>query len=121
MDKLGGRKFVLTILMLIIGSVVEVKSANGMSAVFAGFLAAMLAAFSTANVIATKATASMSAKDESGGELAETVTQLDNVNGSKLESIESQLNSVQDTILAIGQTTLNTQKLIQGALGATPR
>lgn len=50
-DSIGGRKFLLTILILGVGTFVQLKS--GMNAEYAAFLAGILAAFSASNAYVT--------------------------------------------------------------------
>lgn len=53
MKAVGGRKMFLALLSVLVGGLVEVYSTNGMSTSFAGLLAAVVGAFSAANVFTT--------------------------------------------------------------------
>lgn len=50
-ESLGGRKFVMTVLIMAAGVAVEVHAPTGMSVTMAGFLASILATFSATNAI----------------------------------------------------------------------
>lgn len=52
-DSLGGRKFVLTVICVAVGTIVEVATQRGVTAQFASLLAAMVAAFGAANTFNT--------------------------------------------------------------------
>lgn len=53
MEFIGGRKMLLTLLVIAIGAVVEVTSRGGLSVNFAGLLVGVLTAFSAANAAIT--------------------------------------------------------------------
>ena len=53
LDKLGGRKFVLAILTLIIGTIVQIYSQQGVNAEFVSLLVGITAAFGASNAFVT--------------------------------------------------------------------
>lgn len=110
MEKMGGRKFVLTLLMIGVGTVIEVVTERGLSATFAGFLGAILAAYSAANAVITNKAMSMSTESEveapnTGGDMQ-----------AQLEALDAKVSALEEPLIAIAQTSSNTLKLIQGAV-----
>lgn len=53
LDVMGGRKFLMAVVLIIAGVVIELYSKNGLSTNMAGMLAAIYATFSASNVIAS--------------------------------------------------------------------
>ena len=53
LDSFGGRKFLMAIMLMIAGVLIEIYSKNGLSTNMAGMLAAIYATFSASNVIAS--------------------------------------------------------------------
>lgn len=52
-DYLGGRKFILSLILIIVGAVIELKTDRGVSTAFAGLLVGILTAFSASNAFTT--------------------------------------------------------------------
>ena len=99
MEALGGRKFVLTLICVGVGTVIELKTANGMSATFAGLLAALVTAFGAANAF-------LSAKYADGENLT------DALSASLAPSLpDSRLDHLTTTVMAVteGMTGLQEQ------------
>lgn len=53
LDAVGGRKFVLTIIVIIVGTVVQLFSPGGCNPSYASLLIGLCAAFNTANSVVT--------------------------------------------------------------------
>jgi len=53
LEAIGGRKFLMSLIIMIAGVIIELKGANGLSVNMAGLLAAILATFSASNTIIT--------------------------------------------------------------------
>lgn len=53
MEAIGGRKFLMAILMLLAGVAIEIVGKNGLSVNMAGLMAALYTAFSASNAIIT--------------------------------------------------------------------
>lgn len=53
LDNMGGRKFLMAIVMLLVGAAIEVAGKNGLSVNMAGLMAALYTAFSASNAIIT--------------------------------------------------------------------
>lgn len=64
-NSIGGRKFTVAILSMIMGTAIEVYSPNGLSATMATFLASLVTAFSVGNVVADKIAAASAASSSS--------------------------------------------------------
>jgi hypothetical protein len=63
-EKLGGRKFVMSLCLLIAGIAIELRSPTGMSTNMVGFMLGILATFSASNVVATLRAGSSSPANE---------------------------------------------------------
>ena len=133
MEKLGGRKFVLTIISLIVGTVVEVYSKNGVSATFASLLAGLVATFGVANTVLshkaigakpTEAVEASEPEPTEEPEEEETVLVKDIPRISidlspvyaKLDSIAEQQLKQGELLANVGLTAQNTNKLLAAAL-----
>ncbi len=53
LEAMGGRKFIMAIVIMIAGVVIELKSANGISVSMVGLLTALYATFSASNTLIT--------------------------------------------------------------------
>ncbi len=53
LDKLGGRKFVLTIIVMLLGTAVQLLSSGGCNPSYASLLIGICAAFNAANSVVT--------------------------------------------------------------------
>lgn len=53
LDNMGGRKFLMAIVMLLVGAAIEVAGKNGLSVNMAGLMAALYTAFSASNALIT--------------------------------------------------------------------
>lgn len=133
-EKLGGRKFLLTIICVAVGTAVELRTDRGVSASFAGLLAALVTAFGAANAYLT-------ANATSGGNAAESDV-ADAVDGSlvvtgllnKVVSLEERVdakieeighlaqqanqtaNQVGEAVVNMGAVVENTKKVAMAAL-----
>jgi hypothetical protein len=105
MDKLGGRKFLGFLLILAIGTTVELVKASGLSATFASFLAGALTVFGAANAYVTtraQADTSEAAPEVNLDPIVSKVTQL----------AEEQEKHAQ-VITTMGDNLVQTNKRIQ--------
>ncbi len=69
LDALGGRKFLLSLIILAVGTVAQIKSANGINNEFVALLVGVLTAFSATNAFVTHK--SLQAAGASEGQAAE--------------------------------------------------
>lgn len=64
LDKLGGRKMALTLLVIVVGALVDVFGKNGLSANLAGLLVGATAVFGAANAAVTMQVSKASKQDQ---------------------------------------------------------
>lgn len=112
-EAVGGRKFLLSLLVMGVGTFVQIKSPNGVNESYVALLVGILATFGAAN-------AYVSAKTASGAEQAPPEPQQDLMphleeTAQRISSIESALqevakNSDKAAKLAVAALELNTQK-----------
>lgn len=57
LDSLGGRKFILTIIVIIVGTAVQLFSSGGCNPSYASLLIGIVGAFSASNALVTVSTA----------------------------------------------------------------
>jgi hypothetical protein len=55
LQRLGGRKFLMSLIVIGVGIALDIKAPNGLSATMAGFLVSLVGMFSVANNAASKA------------------------------------------------------------------
>lgn len=122
LQKIGGRKFLLAVVVLGIGYVIEIQKPEGMSPTFAGFLAAIVASFGAANYAVTKQHMQTKSGGNGGadekldeilsiaksGQSQEAVTLLTNT----LLDIQRGVAEIKATSTEVGQGVLNTQKVL---------
>lgn len=115
-EKMGGRKFLMAVIVVTAGVVIEVYSKNGLSATMVTLLTAVYATFSTANAFVTRKFADVSQEAE---EEEEEVTPVQPAAPSNLEAIiqsnNVQLNNILSQIAAelLKQATASTS-LVEG-------
>lgn len=114
MSNIGGRKFLLTLLMIAVGLAVEIATPRGLSPVFASFLAGILAAYHAANTVVTKRSVGSGDNEESDVPAAS----LPSFNSAELTK---DLAEIKEGIGNVAVTSLNTQKLLQSALTGRPQ
>jgi hypothetical protein len=114
--KIGGRKFVIALVAVAAGLVVELAG-KGLSPTLAGFLVAVVGAFSVTNMSVSKKGLEQSASPApSSTELQPDLTpQLVELQ-STVQALQSQVDTSQETLGAIGQAVGNTQKLLQAII-----
>lgn len=124
-EKLGGRKFLLAIIAIAVGTLIEIKGAHGLSANMAGLLAGVVGLFGAANAIVTSKAMSVAGEQSPGNE--PTVTEI--VDTTIIASIveeqvakavkpleESQIK-LAETLSNVGVGVSNTNKLLRVAMG----
>lgn len=105
LDALGGRKFVLSILVIGVGTAVQMVGKNPINAEFAGLLVGILAAFNAANTyVTTQVQKTVSAAPGAPVDLTET--------HSKIDAISQQIAANSETVANMAMTAASTNKLI---------
>jgi hypothetical protein len=125
LEKLGGTKFLMTLIAMGIGTAVEILKPSGLGATFAGLLAGLVATYGVANTMITnKALATMpdlgeepvaqpEVKQEAPA--APNTSQTDYV-AQALQDLSNMQAKQGELILNIAETSTNTNKLLAGAL-----
>lgn len=122
LDNLGGRKFVLTVVCVAVGTAVELYTSRGVTPAFAGLLGTLVAAFGAANAFNTQQYLA------NGANLVDSkpdpVAPIDfSVLDAKFEEVahkaDSALalaNGVSDSMVHMATTIENAKKLAQAAI-----
>lgn len=113
---LGGRKFVMSLIVIAAAVAVDIYSQRGLSANLAGLLGAILASFSIANVAATKAyiggkaaSSDNSGSEEVSGELRYIADKIE-AQEKLIEQIAVASNQTQQAIMAAAQMAAKGQQ-----------
>lgn len=113
MEKFGGRKFILTILLVVIGVLVDVFSAKGISQELVALFIGIMTVYGASN-----AAISMKAlKVEGTGSQSETAVASDP--SAQIAEVSQQVQQIGHAIEAIGLSSTNTNKLLMAALKQT--
>lgn len=108
LEAMGGRKFLMVILMLGVGMGIEILGKNGLSTTMAGLIMGLYTAFSAANVVATVKAAKTEGQEEP--------TPATPVDLSKTEAALSHLIERNAALEQAAQTMQTSQASIQKAL-----
>lgn len=114
MRNLGGRKFILTVIMAVLGGVVEYYKDGGISVAFAGLLGTLVTAFCASNSYVSKA----HFEKGSGGNVTEISDGVDEINNSmkfqadEVQGMKQDMNQLKETTGQLTTTISNLQKLI---------
>lgn len=126
LQKLGGRKFIMGLVVIGAGMFLEAKTAQGLSPTMAAFLGSIVAAFSVANITAT---ANHNASRKNGGvasgpdqslhdkvdELSAVVAQglSKEAMDAMLQVLTKQMNDIDDVKKVTGQIGVNLVNLLK--------
>lgn len=116
-ERLGGRKFLLTLIAVAVGTAVELTTARGITTSFAGLLAALVAAYGAANAVITNKGITMNAAAEGTEEAADAVSNVDFAPiETKLNELAEQQMKQAELLANVGLSAQNTNKLLAAAL-----
>jgi protein-S-isoprenylcysteine O-methyltransferase Ste14 len=113
LDKIGGRKFILALILVAVGTTIEMTTDRGVSASFAGLLGVILAAFGASNVIAKK----------KNGESIQVGAEAPAAS-VEVEALSYKLDEIQANQETLMITVANNQKILRAAAineGLIPR
>jgi hypothetical protein len=126
MTRIGGRKFLMALLVVGAAMFLEVKTANGLTPTTAGFLVAVLGAFSAANFASTAKFIdgkNNNRQPEDGGQVADKLNQVQGLlqqglaNPETLQTflavlgqMKSDIEQVREATGQIGKTMVNLSK-----------
>lgn len=120
LEKLGGTKFIMTVVAMGIGTAVEVLKPSGLGATFAGLLAGLVATYGVANTFITNKALGLPDHGAAPEPVAEPVATLNPVQTDYIVQALNDLSGMQakqgELILNIAETSTNTNKLLAGAL-----
>jgi hypothetical protein len=105
-EKLGGRKFLFSILTLVVGTIVEVKTERGVSVNFVTLLLGISGVFITGNALITS-----KALSTGNGEGAPSAPSNDSVSKEDISEVKSQLEVATKLLTNVGTSVDNVQKL----------
>lgn len=108
LEALGGRKFLLTLIVLIIGTVIEVRTERGISQAFVALALGLVATFHTANTVITNKTASV--------QDAESKSIVDPKLDSRIDDLQSSVAALHEGVANIGQSTQISNTLLKAAI-----
>lgn len=113
-EKIGGRKFVLSVLSMLLG-VGVVLAGKPLTFELTGLIVGILAAFTGGNVMVSKA-----AINSNGGKVAETSDVDISEPSQEVPTNSEQLNRIEATVNQIALSTANTNKLLVAAITNKP-
>jgi hypothetical protein len=117
LDSFGGRKFLMALVLIIAGVIIEIYSKNGLSTNMAGMLAAIYATFSATNVIASnKALGVMQSTSDQA--TAETIEKVNSIPADEIAKgfmmVDKAYTGVQSQLAAQAEQINTLQKIILG-------
>ena len=119
LDAIGGRKFVLTLICVGVGTAVELYTNRGVTPAFAGLLATLVAAFGAANAFNTKQYLEADTSAIEVPDLTPAIQALEtkfdtkvNELGHQVEAALTVTNGLSDTIAQVGAAAENAKKLM---------
>ncbi len=112
LDKLGGRKFLLTLLIIAVGTAVQVLSPKGVTTEFTALLIGVATAFGASNAwVSSKA---MDAASEGGSEEAQPVVDLSPIT-AELDQVKANLASLSESAQTHAQSLMIMQQGVDTA------
>lgn len=119
MNGFKSRKLLVTVLILLVGTLVELYAPNGLSATFAGLLAAVLTAYNVTNVMSSK----HAPKDSAAAPALE--TKMDNLltiiaqaaNPEEAQAYKDDMAQVKEKLGVLIEAQSMTAKLMRAAIG----
>jgi hypothetical protein len=119
MQRLGGRKFILALIVIAAAMAIELKTERGLSTVMAGFLGTLVATFSAANYAVTRK--HMEARS-GGRDMDQIATLIENRNESDskvvgelieaLTMLRTEMLDVKAATANVGQSVVNISRVL---------
>lgn len=118
LQRLGGRKFLMAIVIMVVGALIELKTERGLSPTYAGLLGTLFATFSAANFGVSREHLKSRANGDADGVsekvdrvigLIENSSDQENVKVlvTLLQNIDRGITEVKATSLQVGQAMVN--------------
>ena len=110
MESLGGRKFLMAVVIIIAGTAIELIGKSGLSATMATFLVGILSAFSAANVIST--VRAPAAEEAIAPPIQEPVSVPEPVEDPRIANLVEKQSTIETALEGLQKTTANIQKTL---------
>lgn len=119
LEKIGGRKFVLAILAVAVGTAVQIFSPHGVNESFVALLVGITAAFGASNAFVSSKAINASANEPTSlpevVDLSPISERLDQIEALAAQADEK-AETVAQGLAKVGEATENTSKLLKGLL-----
>ena len=115
-EKIGGRKFIFSLVALIVGTVVELKTERGISANFVALLVGVSGAFITGNALVTNKAISSGLGD---GAPSNEGAEPNAVSQDDIAEMKAQLSKSSELLENVGASVANVQKMAAAILKGT--
>lgn len=115
-SKLGGRKFLLALIAIGVGTAIELTTDRGVSASFAALLAGIVAAFGAANAVITSRAMATSSDGGNVAEISEQASVDLTPVTEKLAELDAAQIKLSEAVSQVGLVASNTNKLLAAAL-----
>lgn len=109
-EALGGRKFLMTLLVMAAGVAIEIFGPNGMSATMASFMGGLVAIFAGSNAMITSKSISAS-----GGESVDSTPEATPSGPDKVDQLAAQLDPMLGKLLADAEMSQKDLRSLQEA------
>ena len=126
LEALGGRKFVLAFIVLIIGTIVQLKSPTGVTESFVALLVGITAAFGASNAyVSSKAISAESSEGSAEpppqpvdlSPIESRIAEIEN----RVLAVDTRANQVADGLLKVGEAVDQVGKVAKAALSVSSR
>jgi hypothetical protein len=118
LEQIGGRKFLMAIVLTIAGIIIEVFGKNGLSTNMAGMLAAIYATFSAGNVISSNKALSVNQSTSDNQAAAEPIEKVSSINADEVAqgfmAVDQAYTGMQQQLAAQAEQINVLQKTILG-------
>lgn len=116
-EKVGGRKFVLSLILILVGAAVELFTTRGITMAFAGLLGTILATFSATNMVITNKGIELKKSEGEATEGSQVIPPPSDIDVEAIAGkVTEKLAPLNEAIVGLQQATLNNGKLIAALL-----
>ena len=118
-EKLGGRKFVLTLLIIAVATVIELLTERGITEAYAMLLAGLVGVYSASNVAITRgALTAAGVTSEEGGE--EALTPPEAPGAPELAALSERLQAQEEALASVAESVAQSNQLMLQVLQPQP-
>lgn len=118
LDKLGGRKFVLALLTILVGTAVQILSPNGVNDSFVALLVGITAAFGASNAFVSSKAISAEANESEPApqvDLSPIEAKLNEID-QRVSDVDARANQLADGIIKVAENVETVGKVAKAAL-----